>query len=157
MFLQRCSQALNGRRWIGLFHFILNLIALQALLLPVYGPIFDHHFGERQLYHIHLYTEAGSFAHVHLYEAPHTHGHEHGRAQAPFALGFSDDLLSDGVVSLPANDLIHHQFSSIELTLTEAAALRKEGSQDERGSLIQESLLLARSITILPPRKPPRS
>ncbi len=54
------------------------VIALYALLLPVVGPLLDHHYAEWQHNHGHVFLggapgEAGF--HVHIYETSGDHGH----------------------------------------------------------------------------------
>lgn len=57
------------------------VIALYALLLPVVGPLLDHHYAEWQHNHGHVYfggtPEAAGF-HVHIYDAGGDHGHVPG-------------------------------------------------------------------------------
>ena len=54
------------------------VIALYALLLPVVGPLLDHHYAEWQHNHGHVYFGGGpgeTGFHVHIYEARENHGH----------------------------------------------------------------------------------
>ncbi|MCY4366509.1 MAG: hypothetical protein OXE17_09845 [Chloroflexi bacterium] len=55
------------------------IIALYALLLPVAGPLLDHHYVEWQHNHGHVYFGSGAGDnqgyHVHVYDSSGTHGH----------------------------------------------------------------------------------
>lgn len=57
----------------------LIVIALYALLLPVAGPLLDHHYVEWQHNHGHFYFGAGaegdSGFHLHVYDSRGNHGH----------------------------------------------------------------------------------
>ena len=55
------------------------IIAIYALLLPVAGPLLDHHYVEWQHNHGHLYFEGGPEVergmHTHVYDALGNHAH----------------------------------------------------------------------------------
>ena len=54
------------------------VIALYALLLPVVGPLLDHHYVEWQHNHAHVYfggAPGGSGFHVHIYDDSGDHAH----------------------------------------------------------------------------------
>ena len=55
----------------------LIVIALYALLLPVAGPLLDHHYVEWQPNHGHFYfgAEGDAVFHLHIYESRGNHGH----------------------------------------------------------------------------------
>ena len=57
----------------------LIVIALYALLLPVAGPLLDHHYVEWQHNHGHFYFGSGAEGdprfHLHIYESRGKHGH----------------------------------------------------------------------------------
>ena len=56
------------------------VIALYALLLPVFGPLLDHHFVEWQHNHAHVYSggaEAVTGAHRHVYDLDYAVGRGH--------------------------------------------------------------------------------
>ena len=53
---------------------ITALALLAALLLPLLGPLSDHHFAERQPAHLHVYLTGVPIQHVHDHEAIHAHG-----------------------------------------------------------------------------------
>ena len=57
----------------------LVIVALYALLLPVAGPLLDHHYVEWQHNHGHVYFGGGAGEapgyHVHVYDSSGSHGH----------------------------------------------------------------------------------
>ena len=50
------------------------LALLTALLLPLLGPLADHHFAERQPGHLHIYLAGVPIQHLHDHESFHPHG-----------------------------------------------------------------------------------
>ena len=80
------------------------IVAFFALLLPLFGPIVDHHFAERRHDHGHIYLAIPAPDHVHSYQTSHAHSHHTG------GFGSSDDNLTDehtfpnDVVFLASND-----------------------------------------------------
>ena len=52
------------------------IVGLYALLLPVFGPLLDHHFAEWQHNHAHVYFNGGAPGHRHVYDAA-AGGHAH--------------------------------------------------------------------------------
>ena len=70
----------HATRGVGakLLSWLLTGVALGALLMPLFGPLLDHHFPERQPHHAHVYLGSVVPDHVHPYQAPdHDHGHHH--------------------------------------------------------------------------------
>ena len=49
-------------------HHMLTVAALTALFLPLFGPVLDHHFTERQPDHGHVYLDGPDHEHLHIYE-----------------------------------------------------------------------------------------
>ena len=84
-------------------------ITVGALLFPVFGPMLEHHFAERQFEHVHIYTGPTVPEHVHPYETPHSHSlrrHTHDKA---------DDVLVDSSSkSAPSRDILY--FTSQEVS-----------------------------------------
>ncbi|MBM3943269.1 MAG: hypothetical protein FJ316_10175 [SAR202 cluster bacterium] len=77
------------------------LLALAALLLPVLGPVVDHHFAEREPGHVHIYVGPALPTHLHPYEQ--SHGHQH---DPNFIISDSDQPQAPGapVAFLPDHD-----------------------------------------------------
>lgn len=50
------------------------LLLALALLAPIIGPNFDHHFAERFPGHGHVYLGPAPAAHVHVFDRPHDEG-----------------------------------------------------------------------------------
>lgn len=51
----------------------LQTLLVVAILLPVLGPLTDHHYAERQPHHDHVHLGPGSGEHHHRYVHPHSH------------------------------------------------------------------------------------
>ena len=71
----------------------LAIVALYALLLPVFGPLLDHHFVEWQHNHGHIYLDGrtgGGPGHTHVYELAGSHTHIPGPASPAGGLPFQD-------------------------------------------------------------------
>ena len=49
--------------------------ALFALVLPIVGPVDDHHFAERAHNHDHIYLNGAPVSHDHAYDIADQHGH----------------------------------------------------------------------------------
>lgn len=72
-------------------HHLLTVGALTALFLPLFGPLMDHHFAERQPGHAHIYLDGPAHKHLHSYE---TYDHHLTRSTA----GSYDDAGQFGAV-----------------------------------------------------------
>ena len=87
------------------------VIALYALLLPVVGPLLDHHYVEWQHNHAHVYfggAPGDSGFHVHIYDASGDHVHlsvsDHsGGTSAPEGIAYFSrfDGAGSGPISSP--------------------------------------------------------
>ena len=55
---------------------LLLAAALLALVLPIVGPLDDHHFAERTHTHAHIYLNGRPVAHGHAYENDLRHLHQ---------------------------------------------------------------------------------
>lgn len=83
---------------------VVGFLTINSFLLSFCGPIFDHHFAEREPGHEHIYLGHISPKHIHLYEVLHAHPKTHPNA-APHTDGSpSTDVTSDGIVFLAAHD-----------------------------------------------------
>ena len=126
------------------------IIALYALLLPIFGPLLDHHFVEWQHQHAHIYAAGRPAAHSHIYEI--SGGHRHlpadraGKAAAP-AAGLVYLTAYDGAGAAPAY-----------LSLTTAAPklrLPQDGNDSRRWGW-PPSEVMPPGAYVAPPRQPPR-
>lgn len=126
------------------------IIALYALLLPIFGPLLDHHFVEWQHQHAHIYAAGRPAAHSHIYEI--SGGHQHppadaaGNRAAP-AAGLVYLTSYDGAGAAPAY-----------LSLTTAAPrLRfpQDGDDSWRWGW-PPAELMPPGAYVAPPRQPPR-
>ncbi len=114
-------------------------IALVALLLPVSGPAFDHHFFERFAFHEHVYFGTPNLDHHHFYES--TSG-ETDKDSGTF-VATSGDGPSTGSVSFFADNPTNID-SMIEL-------------EDGLIGRSREGFQRPSEIVIALPKKPPRS
>ena len=78
------------------------IVTLYALLLPVFGPLLDHHFIEWQHNHAHVYFDGALRdsrpGHSHVYEISRSHDHILGSRT------LSDESRPDGVAYLTSYD-----------------------------------------------------
>ncbi|GEM_PF-4915749 len=84
----------NPRAWIALLGVG---VLLGALLLPLFVPLADHHFPEREPGHLHIYPGGVAYAHAHPYALPHAYGGIATTSPEPSATG-----LPIGIIFLPA-------------------------------------------------------
>lgn len=62
------------RLWASTF-----IVVILAALL---GPVYSHHFAERQPFHAHLHIAHAALPHTHPYEVPHSHDAPHNQHSA---------------------------------------------------------------------------
>lgn len=122
------------------------VITIHALLLPLYGPLVDHHFAERLPYHSHLYL-SGTGYHSHYYDLPHhsAQTHQHDLEQTP------------GVVSMPAHELASQNLLLLSLFLVALAdeTLRPLAATQFIG-LVNSAFLPVKDTVLPVPERPPR-
>lgn len=123
---------------------LLVALAINALLMPLYGPLVDRQFAHSLPYHLHLYHNLQAYQ-LHLREAAHDDGDEHSHGS------------ESEVVSLPAQELASPELLLLFLFL--AAVLQGMAGPLPNQLVIgaaEGSLLPAQPTYIAPPRKPPR-
>jgi hypothetical protein len=141
----------NGRTNPTLSWQLIAAVAIHALLLPLYGPLLDHHFAERLPFHSHLYS-GGSVEHEHLAHVPHSHEHSH--------LPGTNSLLeagAAGVVSIPSRDLASQESLLLMLFLAAVAGFAGVLPRYQLIGPAKKLLRPVESSSILPPERPPRS
>lgn len=72
----RTAQPFSSAKGILRPRFLIPITALAllaALLVPLLGPLADHHFAERQPGHVHIYVSGVPVQHLHDHEALHSH------------------------------------------------------------------------------------
>ena len=128
------------------------IVALYALLLPVAGPLLDHHYVEWQHNHGHVYFGGGQGEtgfHVHIYEASGDHGH------IPVTDYSSGRGLPDGVAYFSSFDGAGNgPISSPTGPFTDSLAFPDPGNQPLWAAYGVSERHPA-GIQIAPPRKPP--
>ncbi len=74
--------------------------ALFALVLPIVGPMDDHHFAERYHTHDHIYLNGAPVPHNHSYEGLALHAHRAPESQLPLIESWQQG--SDVLYLMPA-------------------------------------------------------
>ncbi|MDE2780937.1 MAG: hypothetical protein OXI91_14855 [Chloroflexota bacterium] len=131
----------------------LIVVALYALLLPVAGPLLDHHYVEWQHNHGHVYLGVGAGDargyHVHVYDSRGGHGHlpstdPSDGQQLPDSLSFlvSYDGSGSGLIAAPSGPS------------AEALRFPDPGNGPLLAAFAAEDVVPGEAL-ILPPRKPP--
>ncbi len=77
---------------------VIALALLTALLLPLLGPLADHHFAERQPGHLHIYLAGVPIQHLHDHEALHTH---EAPNRGPVGFESGGPVLKNSVIFMP--------------------------------------------------------
>lgn len=77
---------------------ITALALLSALLIPLLGPLADHHFAERQPGHLHIYLSGVPIQHLHDHEAIHTHDAPNTN---PLGVDSGGPVLKNSVIFMP--------------------------------------------------------
>ena len=120
-----------------IFRPFLVFFTIAAILLPVLGPFFDHHFVERMGVHMHIYLGETKPDHIHPFEVAHHDGagletkpHVHATPGPPVPNGpphdhhelevtgkqFDDDILflyqDDATTSSVLDNIIVHQLEA---------------------------------------------
>ncbi len=77
---------------------LMTMAILSALLVPLFGPLVDHHFAERQPGHVHLYLTGVPTQHLHFHEAHHSHD---SPPAGPSDVGSSGPVLENNIIFMP--------------------------------------------------------
>jgi hypothetical protein len=126
-------------------------IAASFILMSL-GPLVDHHFPERNPFHLHLYFDAAAphLGHSHLYQSSHDHNsHSHDSS------GTRGNV--EKTVYLSPSDGLSHAAPMMPPTPMEQASVRSGGAN---AGLLFRTLsddLLQYSGYILLAKKPPRT
>ena len=134
---------------------LLLAAALFALVLPVVGPLDDHHFAERAHNHDHIYLNGAPVGHNHAYQERSEHAHpEMGRASSP-----ADRIGIDGDVRFLAQTTTGLMLAALTAPYHPAPeSLRPPPPSGSRGNLLQRfspQLSPARGLSVPPPLQPP--
>ena len=132
-----------------------SVIALYALLLPLFGPLLDHHFVEWQHNHAHLYLDGrsadGAAAHRHIYERSGGHWHR------PAAPDDGKTRPAAAVAYLTAGDGVGTVAAGLALTAAVPAMLFPDAGDNPRLGGYASAERMPPGALVMPPRKPPRS
>lgn len=132
-----------------------SIIALYALLLPLFGPLLDHHFVEWQHNHAHLYLDgrsaASPSAHRHIYENSGRHWHQPAEPDA----GKTRPAAS--IAYLTAGDGVGTVAAGLALTAAVPAILFPDANDNPRLAGYTPAELIPPAALVTPPRQPPRT
>ena len=116
-------------------------LAIVLAVLPFVGPVFDHHFAERQPYHAHFGADAG---HEHDYANPHLHDLRGG------------DQAADGGIALYSFEVVSAGPSMAMLADSELES-RLTPDPDAVLTLRAPEFAALRSASVPPLERPPRA
>lgn len=131
-------------------HHMLTVAALTALFLPLFGPVLDHHFAERQPDHAHMYLDGSEYEHLHTYE---TYGHHPPTSLA----SVNGDAVQNGnvVVLTDSHRIGPGQAATLAyLQQLVRVVLQNEGDAN-RFAFLRETASPT-SVAIPTPKQPPR-
>ena len=131
---------------------ITALALLTALLIPLLGPLVDHHFAERQPGHLHLYLTGVPVQHLHDHEASHTHNAPAADLQSVEDAG---PVLENTVIFLPQEGE-GLSVSTIGVTLALLTTVVAIALPTMLALLTPRSQLTMRGIVLVPDPPPPR-
>ena len=125
---------------------------LTTLLVPLFGPLVDHHFAERQPGHMHLYLTGVPIQHLHHHEAFHSH-------EAPVAdsseMEAAGPVLENSVIFMPQEGE-GLSVSSVGVTLALLTTVVALALPTMLTLLRPRGLRALRGITLYPEPPPPR-
>lgn len=128
------------------------LALLTALLVPLLGPLVDHHFAERQPGHVHLYLTGVSVQHLHHHEAFHSHD---APVADPSGLEAAGPVLENSVIFMPQEGE-GLSVSSIGVTLALLTTVVALALPTMFTLITPRNQRLLRGITLYPEPPPPR-
>ena len=138
----------------GLGYLVMLAAALFALMLPIAGPLDDHHFAERMPAHGHIYPDGRPIPHQHFYQNPA--GHQH---PPPARVGGDDPGYDGGAVAtlapgaagllLAAGSVAYHPAPE---ALRPPAARGQDGNGRGR---FAAPFRRGEGISVPPPHRPP--
>ena len=140
---------------------LLSVLAIAALLLPLVGPLLDHHFTERQPGHSHVYLGPIQTGHVHPYEDTrsfqrHSDHHAWPGSQYSADFGQSDNAPYSVIVFLANRHGHSPAYQTLATpTLPKSPVFPSLGQAHFiLGSNPAEAVL--RGVSVPRPKKPPR-
>ncbi|MBI2867638.1 MAG: hypothetical protein HYX97_04815 [Chloroflexi bacterium] len=128
-------------------------VGAVLLMAGLLGPVYDHHFAERLPLHGHVPFTGGISAHLHMYQAPHTHhSGPQDRHQGPTEK--ADD--HDAVVVIAPGDALSAPFVVTGLSPAQAASLVAGLDSSILTPLLPADVPPPSSVSHSPPAPPPR-
>ena len=138
----------------GLGYLVMLAAALFALMLPIAGPLDDHHFAERMPAHGHIYPDGRPVPHQHFYQSPAGHRHP----PAPPGVGGDHPGYDAGATATlePAASFLLTALSAPYHPAPDA--LRPpaaRGKDDNRRARFAAPFRRGDGISVWPPHRPP--
>ena len=130
---------------------LLTLAVLAALFLPLFGPLLDHHFTERQPVHAHIYLDGTAREHLHSYET-----YEHHWLQ-PRSGAYGVSRLTENVVVLNDSHGVGLGPTGTPAYLHQVARLVFEPAGEPDRFALSHDNAFPMDATIPTPKKPPRA
>lgn len=144
------ERAPTDRRAADAARWLLTAVALVALALPLFGPVLDHHFAERQPHHVHVYLGGPVPDHLHPYE---TSGHLHHGHAGNHA--HHHPAQNDGILFLTDHEGIGHGLAAVVSSLGQDTPLFPGPNAVVRSGISSDGPA-PRDALVLLPKKPPR-
>lgn len=137
----------------GLGYLVMLAAALFALMLPIAGPLDDHHFAERMPAHGHIYPDGRPVPHQHFYQSPAGHRHSPppgvDRDHPGYDAGAAATLEPAAGLLLAAWSAPYHPAPD---ALRPPAA---RGKDDNRRARFAAPFRRGEGISVWPPHRPP--
>lgn len=135
-------------------HRLVLIGGLLALFVPFFGPVLDHHFAERQPFHIHVYPSGNDgHHHVHFYEQGHSQSHE---PEGRDAHSYDRQSQDSNIIYLTSDEGWSQGANSVVVTTSHVDVLYPPAADNPflPGSTGQDPYPLENFVA--PPKKPPR-
>ena len=138
----------------GLVYLMMLALALFALMLPIAGPLDDHHFAERMPAHGHIYPDGRPIPHQHFYQG--SQWHEHPTAPGTDGDRPSPDLGAVATLGSAAASLLPAAWSVPYHPAPDGLRAPAPRSKDgNRRARFAAPFRQGEGISVRPPHRPP--
>ena len=135
---------------------VVIFLTIHAFLLSFYGPVFDHHFAEREPAHEHIYLGRISLKHIHPYEVLHAHPKAHPNETSHIDGSSSTDVPSDEIVFLAAHDAMDEVITQLTAPTVNVALNFPGLDKNHYAFVVPGDDVFPQSAFIALPKLPPR-